>query len=74
MPVVLLLLLLSTTHCYLCGSRILYRRCCCSLLRASATWSHGEVIDGNSLPKREGRREKVNGKKLERKKKKLRER
>lgn len=68
MPVVLLLLLLSTTHNYLCGSRILYQCCCCFLLRVSATWSHGEVIDSNSLPKRKGRREKVNVKKKKTKK------
>lgn len=70
MPVVLLLLHLSTTHNYLCGSRILYQCCCCCfLLRVRATWSHGEVTDSNSLPKRKGRREKVNVKNGKEKKK-----
>lgn len=50
-----------------CGSHILHLCCCCCccclLLRVSATWSHGEVIDRNSLPGRKGRRGKVNVKK-----------
>lgn len=50
-----------------------WQRCCGFLLRVSATWAHGEVIDGNSLPERKGRREKRNAKKnrWEKKKKKV---
>lgn len=60
-------------HIMICvaPASFVWQRCCSFLLGVSATWAHGKVIDGNSLPERKGRREKGNAtKKVGKKKKK----